>query len=274
MSDPEVPTLADLREALEHIAGGQQCSNYTGPPYCRDPRSGRTRDARYGADRWCDTCIALAALGQREPDTPADDSVRTYGEFEHRYLPETVARRERENETAKEAGRRIAREAIAKAAPATPEGGEPYRPLWSDDAKIEILLARAEENLLSLSMTDVADLASALRSQRQTAPRYAKYATEYRDMFLTQLDRAEELERELAEVRGELVAAKAAHEVNTIAYAGKLAEVRDTPSFRARVTAAVVALVNLWIDRDTENYPRAGQWVVVRAAEDKETPNG
>lgn len=54
--------MSDIREALEQIANGEQCTNYTGPPYCRDPRSGRRRDADFGAERWCDACIAREAL--------------------------------------------------------------------------------------------------------------------------------------------------------------------------------------------------------------------
>ena len=62
----EVRALRDQRDtatdALRHITNGQQCETYTRPPYCRDPQSGRSRDAHYGAERWCDTCIALDAL--------------------------------------------------------------------------------------------------------------------------------------------------------------------------------------------------------------------
>ena len=52
---------AQLSDALRHIADGEQCDNFT-RSRCRDPHSGRTRDAKYGADRWCDVCIALDAL--------------------------------------------------------------------------------------------------------------------------------------------------------------------------------------------------------------------
>lgn len=39
--------------------------------------------------------------------------VRTYSDFERRYFPETVAKRERDSETPEEAGRRIAHDALA-----------------------------------------------------------------------------------------------------------------------------------------------------------------
>lgn len=71
-----LPALLDaierLRSGLEHIADGQECSNYTGPPWCRDD-SGRSRDAKYGADRWCDTCIARDALTSAAVSSPETD---------------------------------------------------------------------------------------------------------------------------------------------------------------------------------------------------------
>ncbi len=52
--------LRALRAALVLIANGQECSNYT-KGTCRSG-TGRTKDARYTAGRWCDTCIANDAL--------------------------------------------------------------------------------------------------------------------------------------------------------------------------------------------------------------------
>jgi hypothetical protein len=56
-----------MRGALARILHneGDRCSNSTGPFRwdCRMPHSGRTRDALYGADRWCDACIASEGLG-------------------------------------------------------------------------------------------------------------------------------------------------------------------------------------------------------------------
>lgn len=37
------------------------CTNFIGER-CSDPGSGRVRGARYGADAWCDACIARDAL--------------------------------------------------------------------------------------------------------------------------------------------------------------------------------------------------------------------
>ena len=51
---------ATLQAGLRHIADGQECTTYTSPATCRT--SGRTRDAKYGADRWCDACIANDTL--------------------------------------------------------------------------------------------------------------------------------------------------------------------------------------------------------------------
>lgn len=49
-----------LRAALRLIAG-KSCHSYTtGLGSC--PEAGRRRNARYGADRWCDACIAHDAL--------------------------------------------------------------------------------------------------------------------------------------------------------------------------------------------------------------------
>lgn len=58
---------AQLSDALRHIADGQHCASFTGRPWCRDPGSGRRREAANGADRWCDTCIALDAVEAAYP---------------------------------------------------------------------------------------------------------------------------------------------------------------------------------------------------------------
>ena len=55
---------ATLQAGLRHIADGQECTTFTGPATCRT--SGRTRDAKYGADRWCDACIANDTLTEWE----------------------------------------------------------------------------------------------------------------------------------------------------------------------------------------------------------------
>lgn len=49
-----------MRDALLNI--GTDCTNFTAPPFCRHPASGRSKSARYGADRWCDGCIAWDGL--------------------------------------------------------------------------------------------------------------------------------------------------------------------------------------------------------------------
>jgi len=54
-------TYAALDEALYLIAG-EHCSTYTGESNCVN--AGRVRDAEYGADAWCDQCIARVALEQ------------------------------------------------------------------------------------------------------------------------------------------------------------------------------------------------------------------
>lgn len=50
--------LQRLRTALELI--GTKCSNFTGRSTCVN--SGRTPNAEYGADRWCEQCVAREAL--------------------------------------------------------------------------------------------------------------------------------------------------------------------------------------------------------------------
>lgn len=47
-------------DALRTI--GTECETFTAPPFCSDPGSGRTRGAYYGAEKWCDACIAREAL--------------------------------------------------------------------------------------------------------------------------------------------------------------------------------------------------------------------
>lgn len=51
-----------LRAGLVDIIDGQECESFTGRPYCRDAGSGRSREGVFGAERWCDTCIAHDAL--------------------------------------------------------------------------------------------------------------------------------------------------------------------------------------------------------------------
>lgn len=390
MSDPEVPTLADAARAVLD---------------------------------WCDTAPhghpapldqLRAALGQREPDTPAptcdggfmwphpfepgvdiddpenpdptwcnvcgetrsDDSVRTYEQFERRYLPETVAKRERENETAEEAGRRIAREALAKASPATPERepdtaaladvtdgrcdycGTELRRMFDPSSEVYVwacdpcgrilepcdhtpiesvpatpeggellegldaLLERAESDPISLSDSDVARLASALRSQRQTVQQHDEAAAEVYDKWVrAERELAKERERSaewkqiaaanragtvkvtdgmlddwVAALRGGNAVQFGHPEANGLADAidslrRELAEVRDTP--RGEVLDVVfdgppgpTAGRFVEVENTSGAGVRAGEWidrgdgmwalrlVVVRAAEDKETPNG
>jgi hypothetical protein len=56
--------LEKAEQALSHIAG-DRCSSFTGAWSCRSPRSGRRKDAPFGADQWCDQCVATDALGHR-----------------------------------------------------------------------------------------------------------------------------------------------------------------------------------------------------------------
>jgi len=49
-----------MRSALKLIAG-EKCSNFTSGD-CKS--AGRTKNAQYGADRWCDACIARDGLGE------------------------------------------------------------------------------------------------------------------------------------------------------------------------------------------------------------------
>lgn len=63
-----------LREALERIADGIQCEKVvqTASPsgWCRN-RPDQSIDAPYTADRWCNACIARAALASTE--APEED---------------------------------------------------------------------------------------------------------------------------------------------------------------------------------------------------------
>jgi hypothetical protein len=59
-----VDRIARYEETLRHIADGDDCTNYRPPSSCRT-NSGRRRDSNEGATRWCDTCIALDALGDQ-----------------------------------------------------------------------------------------------------------------------------------------------------------------------------------------------------------------
>lgn len=54
--------LKRARTALRLVAAtsGGRCSNYWGTTTCRT--NGRKKNAKYGADRWCDACIALDGL--------------------------------------------------------------------------------------------------------------------------------------------------------------------------------------------------------------------
>jgi hypothetical protein len=62
-SSTSVPEEMTPVRALRLIAGSA-CSNFTtGPGSCWRHDS-RTPDAEYSAYRWCDACIALAALGR------------------------------------------------------------------------------------------------------------------------------------------------------------------------------------------------------------------
>ena len=60
--DRQAETIDGYRRALRLIANGQECENYTSTHTCRDEGSGRTPKAVFTANRWCDTCIANAAL--------------------------------------------------------------------------------------------------------------------------------------------------------------------------------------------------------------------
>jgi hypothetical protein len=51
-----------LRVIADRAAGANGCENYTGPWTCRDPHSGRSREGQYGAEQWCDACVAADAL--------------------------------------------------------------------------------------------------------------------------------------------------------------------------------------------------------------------
>lgn len=266
MSDPEVPTLADVAadtaEMMESEAGHIERlgSSIVRPELVAERVARRLRDQ---AD------YLRAALGQREPDTPADDSVRTYEQFERRYLPETVAKRERENETAEEAGRRIAGEALAKAAPATPGGGE----LDDHDAATiaEFGVTQPELDAINDEVQAEAELDDLLAKLDvlRSVPCDTGRIDAICDEIETRLRHWDLLRIALRSTRREL------------------AEVRDTP--RGEVLARGIATANpstLYMNgtspvvvyvRATADELRAlnrTEVVVVRAAEDKETPNG
>ena len=67
------PQNDDLTRGLLLIINGQDCDTFRGPFICRSPANGRTPHAKYGADRWCDVCIAHAALTGTLPDQPTGD---------------------------------------------------------------------------------------------------------------------------------------------------------------------------------------------------------
>lgn len=54
---------ADRLEKMEHALRliGTECSRFTGVSTCIED-VGRAPDAKYGAERWCDECIARDAL--------------------------------------------------------------------------------------------------------------------------------------------------------------------------------------------------------------------
>ena len=55
-----ITDIRRLREALERI-DRDGCERLTGPTRCFDVE-GWSRDARYGADAWCNPCIARKVL--------------------------------------------------------------------------------------------------------------------------------------------------------------------------------------------------------------------
>lgn len=69
-----------LRAALTLI--GTDCANYRAHYTC--VTAGRTRDAQYGADRWCEQCIARDAL--EHDSQAADHAAPDRGEFCHRHF--------------------------------------------------------------------------------------------------------------------------------------------------------------------------------------------
>lgn len=70
--------LSVARAALQEI-DKYGCSTYTGTHRCLDANSGRTRGAQFGADAWCDPCIARDALGltATPPVAPLDQAETT-----------------------------------------------------------------------------------------------------------------------------------------------------------------------------------------------------
>ena len=61
--DANAKNAARMREALHWIAR-HGCENYVKPYTCRQD-AGRSRDAQYGADQWCDACVAEAAIQEQ-----------------------------------------------------------------------------------------------------------------------------------------------------------------------------------------------------------------
>ena len=55
----EAEAAGGLRAALERI-DRDGCQNFYGGTRCWE--AGRARDALYGADKWCDACVAHAAI--------------------------------------------------------------------------------------------------------------------------------------------------------------------------------------------------------------------
>ena len=63
---------ADARRGLLLIINGQDCDTFIGPSVCRSPSSAATCPA-WVVGRWCDVCIAHAALDGTLPDPPTGD---------------------------------------------------------------------------------------------------------------------------------------------------------------------------------------------------------
>lgn len=81
MAEP-TPTTASRPTAAERVAylveaalliEATGCTTFTSGR-CSDPHSGRSRRSRYGADRWCDACIARDALDRASAphESPVD----------------------------------------------------------------------------------------------------------------------------------------------------------------------------------------------------------
>lgn len=63
--DAQAQRLKELTEALELITGRaiDGCEAFSSPSNCLT--AGRMRDAEYGADQWCDACVAREALKEQ-----------------------------------------------------------------------------------------------------------------------------------------------------------------------------------------------------------------